>query len=257
VANLLTSLVAARLSRRDEYEADEWASALLVKAGIGTAPQKSLFAKLGRITGQAGAAPAWLMSHPKTVDRIAAIEANEREWGLNVEPRGWGGSARALHGTPDGPGREGQRDGHEGRVADPARQRHPVRRGAVAGQRGDDAADPSAVVEDRAHVPERRMEGQDACTHQLFKPGGEERASQKQQHRLGNAEEPAPGQKAAAKLHQRIGRERQGKAKGDGAEDAGEARPRRPRDHAVEEDHGFAALPRHGDRGEDEDRPPM
>ena len=86
VANLLTSLVAARLSRRDEYEADEWASALLVKAGIGTAPQKSLFAKLGRITGQAGAAPAWLMSHPKTGDRIAAIEANERKWGLNVEP---------------------------------------------------------------------------------------------------------------------------------------------------------------------------
>src|SRR5690606_37864714 len=133
VANLLTSLVAARLSRRDEYEADEWASALLVKAGIGTAPQKSLFAKLGRITGQAGAAPAWLMSHPKTGDRIAAIEANERKWGLNVELIRQGGSARALHGTPDGPGREGQRDGHEGRVADPARQRHPVRRGAVAG----------------------------------------------------------------------------------------------------------------------------
>lgn len=81
IANLLTSLVAARLSRRDEYEADEWASALLVKAGIGTAPQKSLFTKLGRLTG-GGSAPAWLMSHPATADRIAAIEANEAKWGL-------------------------------------------------------------------------------------------------------------------------------------------------------------------------------
>lgn len=83
LAGFLTTLAAARLSRRDEYEADEWASALLVKAGIGTAPQKSLFAKLGALTGKGAAdAPAWLMSHPKTADRIAAIEANERRWGL-------------------------------------------------------------------------------------------------------------------------------------------------------------------------------
>jgi len=83
LAGVLTSLVAARLSRRDEYEADEWASALLIKAGIGTEPQKSLFAKLGALTGHGGAgAPAWLMSHPKTEDRIAAIEANERRWGV-------------------------------------------------------------------------------------------------------------------------------------------------------------------------------
>jgi len=81
IANLLTSLVAARLSRRDEYEADEWASALLVKAGIGTGPQKALFAKLGRLTG-GGSAPAWLLSHPATADRITAIEANEAKWGL-------------------------------------------------------------------------------------------------------------------------------------------------------------------------------
>lgn len=84
LAGVLTTLLAARLSRRDEYEADEWASALLVKAGIGTAPQKSLFAKLGRLTGAAGSAPAWLLSHPKTEDRIAAIEANERKWGLGI-----------------------------------------------------------------------------------------------------------------------------------------------------------------------------
>ncbi|PTX54002.1 putative metalloprotease [Litoreibacter ponti] len=82
LANILTSMLAARLSRRDEYEADAYASALLTKAGIGTGPQKSLFTKLDKLTGSMGAgAPAWLMSHPKTPDRIAAIEANEAKWG--------------------------------------------------------------------------------------------------------------------------------------------------------------------------------
>ncbi|WP_220747973.1 MULTISPECIES: M48 family metallopeptidase [Jannaschia] len=83
IANLLASLVAARLSRQDEYEADAYASALLVKAGIGTGPQKTLFGKLSALTGMGGrGAPAWLMSHPKTEDRIAAIETLESRWGL-------------------------------------------------------------------------------------------------------------------------------------------------------------------------------
>jgi metalloprotease len=81
LAGAVTSLVAARLSRGDEYEADAYASALLVKAGIGTAPQKSLFTKLDRITSaRPGSVPAWFMSHPKVDERIAAIEANERKW---------------------------------------------------------------------------------------------------------------------------------------------------------------------------------
>ena len=46
IANMVATLVAARLSRQDEFEADAYASALLVKAGIGTAPQKTLFQKL-------------------------------------------------------------------------------------------------------------------------------------------------------------------------------------------------------------------
>lgn len=81
VANMLTSLLAARLSRQDEYEADAWAAALLTKAGIGTGPQKSLFAKLDALTGAGGrGAPVWMMSHPATPDRIRAIEALERRW---------------------------------------------------------------------------------------------------------------------------------------------------------------------------------
>lgn len=81
IANMLTTLLAARLSRSDEYEADEYASALLIKSGIGTAPQRELLAKLETLTrSNGGTAPAWLMSHPKTKDRIAAIEKNDARW---------------------------------------------------------------------------------------------------------------------------------------------------------------------------------
>jgi len=80
-ARLVTTLLAARLSRADEFEADAWAAALLTRAGIGTAPQKALFAKLGALTGGgAPDAPAWLLSHPRTAERIAAIEALEARW---------------------------------------------------------------------------------------------------------------------------------------------------------------------------------
>jgi putative metalloprotease len=81
IANMLTSLLAARLSRSDEYEADAYAAALLVKSGIGVAPQKTLFAKLEALTqSRAGVVPAWLMSHPKTAERVAALEALEQRW---------------------------------------------------------------------------------------------------------------------------------------------------------------------------------
>ncbi len=81
IANLISTALMARMSRRDEFEADAYASALLVKAGIGVEPQKSLFRKLGALTAnKAEAVPAWLLSHPKTVDRIAAIEAAEARW---------------------------------------------------------------------------------------------------------------------------------------------------------------------------------
>ncbi|ABN76416.1 M48 family metalloprotease [Cereibacter sphaeroides] len=81
IARLLTSALSARLSRRDEHEADAYASALLVKAGIGTEPQKSLFHKLHRWSGMNGSAvPAWLMSHPATDERIRRIEEREARW---------------------------------------------------------------------------------------------------------------------------------------------------------------------------------
>lgn len=80
IAGALVTVLAASLSRSDEYEADEYAAALLTKAGIGTAPQKSLFAKLERLTGHGGAPPVWLASHPGSADRIRAIEELEARW---------------------------------------------------------------------------------------------------------------------------------------------------------------------------------
>ena len=83
IASYVTQALGAGLSRKDEHEADAYASALLVKAGIGTAPQKSLFHKLDRLTGAKGnEVPQWLRSHPKTAERVALIEAREQAWGL-------------------------------------------------------------------------------------------------------------------------------------------------------------------------------
>ncbi len=80
VANFLTTLLAARLSRQDEYEADAYASALLMKSGIGVGAQKSLFLKLDDLTQSGGRQLAWLMSHPNTGERIKAIEQREKKW---------------------------------------------------------------------------------------------------------------------------------------------------------------------------------
>lgn len=82
LAQFISTMLAAGLSRKDEHEADAYASALLVKSGIGTEAQKSMFRKLDRLTGAGGAeVPQWLRSHPKTAERIAAIEAREARWG--------------------------------------------------------------------------------------------------------------------------------------------------------------------------------
>ncbi len=64
IANLATSLIAARLSRNDEFEADSYASALLVKAGIGTAPAKVAVRQAGRADRPDGGRAAGLAGKP-------------------------------------------------------------------------------------------------------------------------------------------------------------------------------------------------
>ncbi len=81
ISDAVMTLVAARLSRSDEFEADAYAAALLVKAGIGTTPQKTLLLKLEEMAGGAARqTPAWLLSHPKPPKRVAAIDDLEASW---------------------------------------------------------------------------------------------------------------------------------------------------------------------------------
>jgi len=79
IANFVTQVIMARLSRNAEYEADAYAAALLTKSGIGVNPQISLFKKLDAMA-PAGQPMAWLMSHPKTEERIAEIERLNEGW---------------------------------------------------------------------------------------------------------------------------------------------------------------------------------
>lgn len=74
IANIIGNLLMAKLSRHDEYEADEYASALMIKSGLGIEPQVSMFKKLDQISNQQGSVPAWLMSHPPTQERISSIK---------------------------------------------------------------------------------------------------------------------------------------------------------------------------------------
>ena len=74
IAGFIGSLLMARLSRRDEYEADEYASALMIKSGLGIEPQISMFKKLDKISNLQGTVPAWLMSHPPAQERINSIK---------------------------------------------------------------------------------------------------------------------------------------------------------------------------------------
>ena len=81
IANFLSNLLMARLSRTDEFEADEYASALMMKSGLGVEHQISMFEKLEKLSGNnANLQPAWLLSHPKTKKRIEKIEENLLKW---------------------------------------------------------------------------------------------------------------------------------------------------------------------------------
>lgn len=80
LAGLAGAAMTARLSREDEYQADAFASALMLRAGLGTAPQKALLARLDAMAAGRGGPPRWLASHPPASARIAAIERLEARW---------------------------------------------------------------------------------------------------------------------------------------------------------------------------------
>lgn len=77
----LLGALAARLSRRDEFEADAYATALMVRSGIGAEHQAEMLEKLPRlIPGSAAMATSWLASHPAVEERAAAIRGNAHRW---------------------------------------------------------------------------------------------------------------------------------------------------------------------------------
>jgi len=80
IGRYLSQLILAGLSRKDEFEADAYASALLVKAGIGIVPQISLLEKINTLTGAITPKITWTMSHPSTVERVKAIKKLAASW---------------------------------------------------------------------------------------------------------------------------------------------------------------------------------
>ena len=86
IGRYLSQLILAGLSRKDEFEADAYASALLVKAGIGIVPQISLLEKINTLTGAITPKITWTMSHPSTVERVKAIKKLASSW-ITVDPK--------------------------------------------------------------------------------------------------------------------------------------------------------------------------
>ncbi len=76
----LSQVLISGLSRKDEFEADSYASALLIKSGIGIAPQISLLRKLEKLTGIVSPNITWTLSHPSPYQRIKAIQNLEASW---------------------------------------------------------------------------------------------------------------------------------------------------------------------------------
>ena len=85
LARWLSNVFVARLSRADEFEADSYATALMIRSGLGAEPQARMLEKLVNLMpgagGQAAEGPAgWLASHPPVAERARAIRGNAGRW---------------------------------------------------------------------------------------------------------------------------------------------------------------------------------
>ena len=80
IGRYISQILISGLSRKDEFEADAYAAALLFKSGIGTAPQISLLKKIEKLTGAVSPSVSWTMSHPPPLERINAIRDLEISW---------------------------------------------------------------------------------------------------------------------------------------------------------------------------------
>lgn len=80
----LLNLITAKLSRKDEFEADAYATALMVRSGLGAEAQARLLEKLPELIPGAGGQRSWLASHPPTEERAHAIRENAGRWDMHA-----------------------------------------------------------------------------------------------------------------------------------------------------------------------------
>ena len=85
IGRYLSQVLISGLSRKDEFEADSYAAALLIKSGIGTDPQISLLNKIEKLTGIVSSNITWTLSHPLPEERIKAIRDLEASWMNNFK----------------------------------------------------------------------------------------------------------------------------------------------------------------------------
>ena len=85
IGRYLSQVLISGLSRKDEFEADAYAAALLIRSGIGTAPQISLLKKLEQLTGIVSSNVTWTLSHPSPEQRINAIQNLEASWMTGIK----------------------------------------------------------------------------------------------------------------------------------------------------------------------------
>jgi putative metalloprotease len=81
VARWVATFMATRLSRNDEFEADAYATALMIRSGLGAEPQARMLEKLLELVPEASAQETnWLASHPPVAERTLAIRVNAERW---------------------------------------------------------------------------------------------------------------------------------------------------------------------------------
>jgi putative metalloprotease len=86
IARWITMFVLTRLTRKDEFEADAYATALMVRSGLGAEPQARMLEKLLELVPEASMQETnWLASHPPVAERTGAIRANAARWEETAE----------------------------------------------------------------------------------------------------------------------------------------------------------------------------
>ena len=81
LARWVAMFLVTRLTRKDEFEADTYATALMIRSGLGAEPQARMLEKLLDLVPEASVHETnWLASHPPVAERTQAIRANAERW---------------------------------------------------------------------------------------------------------------------------------------------------------------------------------